>query len=61
MKKFICKKGNESMTWTYYECNGLRFLESDKGDFVKVRSYIGALRLMITLRQGGWTVTMEEC
>ncbi len=48
------------MIWTYYEFNGLRFLESDKNDFVKVKSYISALRLIVVLRQKGWAVSMEK-
>lgn len=56
MKKFVLKKGKKCMTWTYYNCNGLHFLESDKGDIIKVKSYISALRCIVATRQSGWKV-----
>lgn len=54
MEKINWRKGLRFMYWTFYQQNGISWLESNKGDYLKVHDYDHALELMKNQEKFGW-------
>lgn len=66
MKRWKLTKNGKVMFWTFYSQNGLSWIESDRGDVLKVRD-LGHAESLIEhcVRDLGWwkesTCTVVEC
>lgn len=56
MKRFKVSKDRKSSVWTYYDCNGAKFIEDSRGHYIKVSSYIHFLRILVNSRNVGFAI-----
>ena len=54
LKKMNWRKGIRFMYWTFYSQNGICWLESDKGDYLKVHDEDHAKEIIKNQKQFGW-------
>ena len=59
MKRWKLTKGKKTMFWTLYSQNGLVWLESDRGDTLKVSNIETAEEIIENQKGLGWSVSLS--
>jgi hypothetical protein len=53
MKRYKVTYKGKALTWTFYNCNDLLFMESNKNDYIKLSNYFQFLRSIVLMKLKG--------